>query len=102
MNTAIALNPPPVPAYDLIERLRSGETVSGEQILTALGSDIANGYRVGRGSIVNLVRDNPDMSRSERQQLCELLRQGIAASKAKRPSLALSYDAALRSCLELR
>ena len=101
MNTAIAFAAPALSAYELIEKLSHGETASGEQILAALGNDIANGYRVGRGSIVNLVRDNPAMSRNERQQLCELLRQGIAAHRTRRPSLALCYDAALRSCAEL-
>ncbi len=101
MNVAYASQSDYPSAATLIDRLVTGGRVHGEEILQALGQDIANAYRVGRGSIVNLVRDNPDMSRHERHHLCEVLRRGIAEHRSKRPSLALIYDGALKTCLDL-
>jgi len=101
MNVAYANQSEFPTAAVLIDRLVTGGRVYGADILAALRHDIVNGYRVGRGSIVNLVRDNPDMSRDERHLLCELLRRGIAEHRSKRPSLALVYDGALKTCLDL-
>jgi len=100
MNTALASSSETPHGYELLERVVAGDLVPGWVIVDSLGREIRARKLVSKFSVVNLLRDNPAVTRNDIFELKRLLREAIDALQLE-SSLRHSYTSALKAAEQL-